>query len=160
MNPADRVLELFQTRPTGSNRIDWLANQLLALTVEARALALRLVPDRAGGGWAFEVTASGRQVSTPDAGPVRLFRTLLARFAKMGEEETGAAFNPYAGKLHFDRTGSTGPARIDVEFENTAGIQSLSLVCSARAQGDGTNDPVGPRNTGVAYRSTDRRAST
>src|SRR5947209_5007935 len=116
MTSATRALELFLRRPTGANRIDWLANQLLALAAEARFLSMRILPNEAGDGWTFETSDSGHVVSSQDPGPLRVFRTLLARLAKMGEEETGVEFNPYGGKLSFERASPTGPVRIDVEF--------------------------------------------
>jgi hypothetical protein len=60
-----------------------------------------------------------------------VFRTLLARFAKMAEEENGTAFDPYGGKLHFDRPGPGGPVRLNVEFRNTTVAQSVTLTKAA-----------------------------
>jgi hypothetical protein len=46
----------------------------------------------------------------------------------MAEEENGTEFNPYGGKLHFDRDSPTGHVRVAVEFVNSSNDQSLSLT--------------------------------
>jgi hypothetical protein len=161
---AERAIDLFQQRPPGENRIDWLANQLLALVAaEPGPLELRIAPTAgmAIGTFAYQppddvgrsaeprkapphVSTSHTLVcvdyfhearaSSADPGPLRLFRTLLARVAKMAEEESGTAFNPYGGKLHFDRPGPNGPVRLDVHFVNTTESQFLGMVRAALPQ--------------------------
>jgi hypothetical protein len=125
---AERALDLFSHYPTGENRIDWLANQLLALAAESRSLSLRIVRDEKDDGPVLECSDSVHVVVLKDSGPLRLFRTLLARFAKMAEEENGTEFTPYGGKLHFDRPGPAGPVRLDIEFVNTTVVQWLKLA--------------------------------
>jgi hypothetical protein len=128
LTSAERALELFRQRPPGENRIDWLANQLLALAAEGGPLSLRITPSDGELHPTFECSDSVHVIASEDPGPLRLFRTLLARLAKMAEEENGTAFDPYGGKLHFDRPDSTGPVRLDVEFDNTTTAQSLTMV--------------------------------
>jgi hypothetical protein len=127
LTPADRALELFQHRPELESPIDWLANQLLALAGETRRLAIQLIPAAEGQGPVFECSDSVHIVRSGDNGPMRLFRTLLARFAKMAEEENGTAFNAYGGKLHFERDTPNGPVRLEVEFENTTRAQAIAI---------------------------------
>jgi hypothetical protein len=124
---ADRALELFRHRPPVGNAIDWLANQLLALAAETELISLRIVPAENGKGPVLECSDSAHTISSSDPGPLRLFRTLLARVAKMAEEE-GLPFDPYGGTVHFDRSGPVGPVRLDVEFANTTQSQSISIL--------------------------------
>jgi hypothetical protein len=128
LTSAERALELFRQRPTGENRIDWLANHLLALAAECGLLSLRITSSEGGLHPTFECSDSVHVVTSEDPGPLRLFRTLLARFAKMAEEENGTAFDPYGGKLHFDRPGPGGLVRLDVEFRNTIVAQCITLT--------------------------------
>ena len=130
LTSAERGLELFLSRPPGENRIDWLANQLLALAAECRFLSFRVVPVGEGK-WTFECSDSAHAVASDDPGPLRVFRTLLARYAKMAEEENGAEFTPYGGSLYFDRATASGPTRVSVEFRNTTTAQSLTLTTAA-----------------------------
>jgi hypothetical protein len=127
LTPADRALELFRHRPPVENPIDWLANQLLALAAESKRLSLRIVPAENGKGPTLECSDVVHTIASNDPGPLRLFRTLLARFAKLAEEEIGTPFNPYGGKLHFDRTGPEGPVGLDIEFANTTRDQSITI---------------------------------
>ena len=129
LTSAERALELFQTHPPGENRIDWLANQLLALAAEGRSLTLRIVHSGAEKR-VMECSDSAHTVTSDHPGTLRVFRTLLARFAKMAEEENAAAFTPYGGNVHFDRPSSDGPARLYVEFQNTTQAQSLGITKS------------------------------
>jgi hypothetical protein len=46
----------------------------------------------------------------------------------MAEEEDGAEFNPYGGKIHFNRISPTGPVGVNVEFVNSGNAQSISLA--------------------------------
>jgi hypothetical protein len=124
---AERALELFRQRPPDENRIDWLANQLLMLAAESQSPSLRIAAPGEGDGRVLECSDSVQAVTSSDPGPLRVFRTLLARLAKMAEEENGAAFDPYGGKLHFDRTGPGGPVRLSVEFGNTTTTQLLTM---------------------------------
>ena len=128
LTSADRALELFRHRPPEGNPIDWLANQLLALAAECGGLSLRIVLTAGREGPVLELSDSVHLVTSEDSGPLRLFRTLLARFAKMAEEENGTTFNPYGGKVHFDRPGRGGPIRLDVDFVNTTQIQSITIT--------------------------------
>jgi hypothetical protein len=132
MTLAQRVLELFLARPTGVNQVEWLANELLALAAESPFLSLRLVPDETGTGLRFEAIDPSATISSEDSTALRLFRTVLARLAKMAEVESGVEFNPYGGTVHFDRQGPQGPVRIDAEFGNTSGAQHLTLRRAAR----------------------------
>jgi hypothetical protein len=120
---------VFRRRPA-DNPIDWLAHQLLTLAADSQRLSLRIIPSADGENPALEATDSVHVVTTEDPSPLRLFRTLLARFAKMAVEENGTEFNPYGGKLHFERSGPGGPVRLDVEFANTTQVQSLAIVRS------------------------------
>jgi hypothetical protein len=131
MTPAARALELFLTRPPQANKVDWLTNALLALAADAPLLSLGLVPDETGAGLTFEATDQFGTVSSRDASPLRLFRTVLARLAKLAEEERQAEFNPYEGQFSFDRVGPTGPVRIDVQFRNTGRGACLTLSRTA-----------------------------
>jgi hypothetical protein len=125
--PAERGLELFLVHTPVDTRLDWLANQLLALAAEGIVLSFRVVPVSEGK-WTFECSDSVHVVSSDDPGPLRVFRPLLARFAKMAVEENSAEFTPYGGKLHFDRPGLDGPTRLTVEFRNTTVAQTLALT--------------------------------
>jgi hypothetical protein len=127
MTFAARALELFLQRPGGENRIDWLANQLLGLAIDAHSLTFRIVPLEGGNELVFECSDSLHLDSTTNPGPLRLFRTLLARFAKMAEEENGTFFNPYGGKLYFNRNTPGGLVRVNVEFVNSGDVPSLTL---------------------------------
>ena len=127
LTSAERALELFLSRPPGENRIDWLANQLLALAAECQFLSFRIVP-LGEGKWSFECADSAHVVTSADPSPLRVFRTLLARYAKMAEEENGTEFTPYGGKLHFDRPTPAGPTRLTAEFRNTSAAQTLTLT--------------------------------
>ncbi|MDB5312874.1 MAG: hypothetical protein JWO38_7076 [Gemmataceae bacterium] len=131
MTSSTRALDLFLRRSTDTNRIDWLANQLLALAAESQSFSLRLGPGEDGIAWVLEAFDADQLVSTREPGPVRVFRTVLARLAKLAEQETGAAFNPYGGKLWFDRTSPTGPARVIVDFINAGDGCSLTMTRSA-----------------------------
>jgi hypothetical protein len=124
LTTAERALDLFRQRPDVKDRIDWIANQLLTLAAEGDGLALRIVATGAGG-HGLECAESGHVSVTTEAGPVRLFRTVLARLAKMAEEETGAAFNPYGGALLFRQSGT---GAVSVEFSNVAGSQSARFA--------------------------------
>ncbi|WP_439630277.1 hypothetical protein [Gemmata sp.] len=124
LTTAERALDLFRQRPDVENRIDWIANQLLALAAEGDGLALRIVATEAGG-HALECAESGHVSVTTEAGPVRLFRTVLARLAKMAEEESGAAFNPYGGALVFRRCDI---GAVSVEFSNVAALHSVRFA--------------------------------
>jgi hypothetical protein len=128
MTFAARALDLFLNRPEGVNRVDWLANQILDLAIESHFLAFRIVPQKDGDQLSFVCSDSLHNCSSPEPNPLRIFRTLLARFAKMAEEENGVEFNPYGGGLYFDRAGPNGPVRVSVEFVNTGIAQSLSLT--------------------------------
>ncbi|MCE9565550.1 MAG: hypothetical protein K8U57_26305 [Planctomycetes bacterium] len=130
---AERAMELFGQRPTSENRIDWLANQLLDLAAESHFISCRIVPGEGEIATTLECRDSGHAVGLKDVGPLRLFRTLLARFAKMAEEENGTQFNPYGGQLHFNRPISGAPVRLNVEFANTKEIQYLAIVKATRA---------------------------
>jgi hypothetical protein len=126
LSTTERALDLFRRRPVGENRIDWLANQLLALAGETGVLSLRMA--QADGTGPVLECSDGTNVSASDEpGPLRLFRTLLARLAKMSEEEGGTEFDPYGGTLHFDRP---GPLRVRVEFRNTSGEQRVEMTRS------------------------------
>lgn len=127
LTTAERALDLFRQRPDVENRIDWLASQLLALAAEGDGLALRTTPTPVGG-HALECAEAGHVASTSESGPVRLFRTVLARLAKLAEQENGAEFNPYGGSLVFNRPGI---GSIGVEFCNTPGSQSLRMSKAA-----------------------------
>ena len=127
LTSAERALELFQRREPGEDRIDRLANQLLSLAAECRFLSFRVVPVGEGK-WTFECSDSAHTVASDDPGPLRIFRTLLARYAKKAVEETGAEFQPYGGNLHFDRDTPAGPTRIAVEFRNTTTANTLTLT--------------------------------
>jgi hypothetical protein len=131
MTFSNRALDLFLQRPEGVNRIDRLANELLALAMESHFLAFRIVPQKDGDELTFECSDSLHVNTSTNPSPLRIFRTLLARFAKMAEEENGTEFNAYGGKLHFDRNSPTGPSRVIVEFVNTGQMQSLSLALQA-----------------------------
>jgi hypothetical protein len=131
MTPAARALELFLTRPDGVNKVDWLANELLALAAEAPLLSLRLVADEAGTGLTFEATDQSETIASRDSAPQRLFRTVIARLAKMAEEEGRGEFNPYEGRFSLDRVGPKGPVRIDVELRNTSGMPCVTLSRAA-----------------------------
>jgi len=131
MTFAERALELFQRRLPPVERLDWLANQLLALAAECGSLSLRILPSFRGEDPTFECSDSDHALTSKDRGPLRVFRTLLARLAKMAEEENGADFEPYGGRLHFDRPGPGGPVRLDVEFKNTTVAQSVTLTKAA-----------------------------
>ena len=128
MTPAERALALFQRPLPPVERLNWLANGLLAIAAEAGPLSLRIIPSDGGLHPAFECSDSVHVITTEDRGPVRVFRTLLARFAKMADEESGAEFTPYGGQLHFDRPGPSGPVRVDVEFTNTTVAASATLT--------------------------------
>jgi hypothetical protein len=143
MTPAARALELFLARPTGVNKIDWLANELLALAAESASLSLRLVRDETGTDLRFEAADPSETIASRSPTPLRLFRTVLARLAKMAQEENDAEFNPYGGRYYFNRNGPKGPVRIDVELENTAGLQRLTLrraVCPSTVGQTGQED--------------------
>jgi hypothetical protein len=133
MTPAARAVELFLARPTGVNKIDWLANELLALAAEASTLSMRLVPDGVGTGLTFEASDRSGTIASQDSTPLRLFRTVLARLAKMAEEESRAEFNPYGGRFSLDRMGPQGPVRIDVAFRNAGGNASVTLTAAPSA---------------------------
>jgi hypothetical protein len=128
LTAADRALEFFRTRPPVENSIDWLANQLLALAAETNRISLRIVPAENGKGPVLECSDAAHTITSSDPVPLRLFRTVLARFAKMAEEENGMPFDPYGGKTHFDRTGPGGPVRLDVQFANTTQDQSIVIT--------------------------------
>jgi hypothetical protein len=131
MTFATRAVELFLQRPPGVNRIDWLANQLLALATESHYLHLRIISDEGADSLTFECADSTNVHRTSDSSPLRLFRTLLARFAKMAEEENGAEFSPYGGKLNFDRNGPAGQVKVAVEFVNSGNAPSLCMTLLA-----------------------------
>ena len=56
----------------------------------------------------------------------RQFRTVLARMAKMGADESHAEFEPYGGRVVFIRN----DARIEVDFENTSVSQRFSMIAT------------------------------
>ena len=72
----------------------------------------------------LEATTNGTTASDTGRPGLRLFRTLLARMAKMGADEANAQFEPYGGRVVFHRAGS----RIETEFENTTVEQRLSMI--------------------------------
>jgi hypothetical protein len=125
---ADRALELFRRRPAVENPADWVANELLALAADSGRLSLRIAHSAEGKGPSLECSDPSNSVTSDESGPLRLFRTVLARFAKLAEEECGTAFDPYAGNACFDRTGPSGLVRLDVDYTNTTQDQSISIT--------------------------------
>jgi hypothetical protein len=102
--------------------------------VEFRSLSVELLPAATGDGLQIEAKdPTGAVVSTHSA-PIRLFRALLARLGKMGEEEGVAAFNPYEGAIRFERNGEAGPVQIDVQFRNRRGGPLFVKMSSASAR--------------------------
>lgn len=120
--PAGVALGLFTSRPAdGGNKIDWLADQLLTLAVGTPALSMGLVPDDPGtGAVRLEVADSVHRLTSTDPTPLRLFRTLLARLAKLSADESATNFDPYHGRYVLTRSRrEDGPVRLEVEIDNT-----------------------------------------
>ena len=88
---ADRMIELFGHWPTDEGRKVCVADELLTLATESDFMSIRSRVVDEDVGVVLECSDSSHVVGSKEAGPLRVFRTLLARFAKMSEDETGTA---------------------------------------------------------------------
>ncbi len=125
---ADRMIELFGHRPTDEGRKACVADELLSLATESDFMSIRVAGCDEDVGVVLECSDSSHVVGSREAGPLRVFRTLLARFAKMAEDETGTAPTAYGTRLHLERPSVSGPVRLSVEFANTSEIQYLAIA--------------------------------
>jgi hypothetical protein len=128
MTTAEHVARFLSTPPAPGQTLDWHAQGILSYAAWG-GVAVEAVAD--GAGRRLRVTASRETAETTDANALRLFRPLLARLAKLATEESGTAFDPYSGRLHFFRPGWVLAPRVDVEFDNTPAAQRLAIRCAA-----------------------------
>jgi len=120
MTSAEQVLKHFAELPAGTT-VDWIIERFLACACDAGSLSIEIPhsePPR------LEATLNGRTASDSGRPGLRLFRTMLARMAKMAADEGGSKFEPYGGHLVFHRAGT----RIETEFENTTVDQRFSMI--------------------------------
>lgn len=117
LTTGDQLRELFRGPPAGGRGIVWLADRVLEIAQYTGSLSLPVGPAGLDPG------------AHPDlAGlPPRVFRTLLARFAKLAADESGREFDPYHGQYSLVRSGRGGPVRLDIRIANTTAEQRLQI---------------------------------
>ena len=126
MNTTPPIAELFTTKNLVASGISQVTEELLDAAIDRFALVLEAIPT-ASGEWVLYF------VGEP---PVRillarpsLFRTVLARIASVGTTETDRDVNPYGDRFTITRHTSNGPVHLEVDFQNTPGLQRLRIVC-------------------------------
>jgi hypothetical protein len=138
MTSAERVLKHFHDRPAGE-MMDWIIERFHASAREFRAISIEIPHDEPP---RVEANSDGQVAFDTSRAALRPFRTLLARMAKMGADESSAEFQPFGGHVVFHR----GGVRIDWDFENTTANQRFSMVAISAAPlpnlGSETRDPI------------------
>ena len=122
---ADRLIELFNYRQTQHDRI---ATELLTLATDADFVSMRVAGCAEDVGVVLECEDSSHVVGSKEAGPLRVFRTLLTHFAKLAETEHGIPANSFGERLRIEQTTSRGRVRLNIEFANTSDLQYLAIT--------------------------------
>ena len=125
MNTTHPIAELFTTEYLVSAGIVRVTDELLDAAIDRFALVLEAIPTASGERALYFVGEP--PVRIPLARP-SLFRTVLARIASVGTTETDRDVNPYGDRFTITRQTPNGPVHLEVDFQNTPGLQRLRIV--------------------------------
>jgi hypothetical protein len=127
----ERLLQVFLDIPKPGRGLLWAADSLLDLAAELPAVRFEKVLPSAEQPEApatFEVSDGASTLRTTERILVRLFRSLLPRFAVLGAEQMGIEAPLYGGRIVLTRVVGSEPVRLDVDFSNVLGCQRLHIT--------------------------------
>lgn len=124
---SDEIRELFAVCVQPGKGLMWLADELIRVAQHVGPVHLEGVWDEQADRRILTDMSTDPPVAYPDF-RVGVFRTVLARMAKLGSDETGTSLNPYGDCFALIRSCRFGPARLQVETANTPAAQTLRIT--------------------------------
>jgi hypothetical protein len=126
----DRLHDLFAGYPFPGRDLVWLVDELISIAQHTGSVAMGVNRTPDGSASCLVCAAPPvlkRQLPLPQV-RTGTFRSILARLAQVGSDETGTECNPYGDRFALTRSSRSGPVRLEVAFTNTPAAQELVIT--------------------------------